>query len=172
MFKRLILPAIAMALLASLPAAADGIPDVRELAAKFPKAKPVVDAALKGDAKAMKKVGILYEVALRNHRAAARWYKAAALKRNARAQLLLANSYQHGRGVPQSVTLAFAWYITASDECGRDKLSDEATNGDFPSKGQWAEANEVSYLIRLALTQFAKTADCSEFYDTGTMKRE
>ena len=143
-----------------------------QLAERFPQARPFVEKALEGDAKASKTLGNLFEVLLADHTQAAYWYKMAALSRNARAQLLLANSYQHGRGVPKSNTLAFAWYMVASAECDEGKsLSPESFSGPDPSNDEWEAARETAILFRMLAGQYASAPDCSEYFDTGTKSR-
>ena len=169
--KQTIIAAAALAFMLAGPAFGAGDEKkARALAAEFPKAKSIVDAAFKEDAKAMKSLGVLYEVLRRDLDEAAYWYWSAALKRNARAQLLIANSYQHGRGVPKSNTIAYAWYMAAAGECDQ-ALHREAFNGPTPAKEEWQAARHVHLLITLVSRRFADQADCSEYFDEGTMKR-
>lgn len=156
--------------LASWPAAATEEQRAWALAAEYPKVRPYVADALKGNSKAMKTLGILFEVLVGNHEDAAHWYRLSALRRNARAQLLIANSYRHGRGVPKSTALAFAWYMTASVECEQATLSKESSKGPTPSEEEWETARHMSLLIRMLTAQFASKADCSEYFDTGTTR--
>ena len=107
--KRIMVAVVALTILAwpGLTAAAGDEQKARQLAAQFPNIQPHVEKALMGDPKAMKTLGVLFEALRGDHAQAAHWYRLAALSRNARAQLLLANSYQHGRGVPMSNTAGF-----------------------------------------------------------------
>ena len=141
------------------------------LALKYPKVSGRVDKALAGDPKASKSVGIMFEVLEKDHAEAASWYRFAAIKGNARAQLLLANSYQHGRGVPKSNTLAFAWYLTASAHCEPERLSPEAFNGPVPDDEELTAAAHVSFLIQMAEAHMGAESDCSEYFDAPTGRR-
>ena len=163
--------AFAVFTLASGPAMATEEQRAWALAAEYPKVRPYVADALKGDPKAMKTLGILFEALVGNHEDAAFWYRLSALGRNVRAQLLIANSYQHGRGVPKSTVMAFAWYMTAMAECEQAVLSEESFNGPTPSKDEWESARHMSMLIRMLVAKFADEADCSEYFDTGTTER-
>ena len=171
--KCIMFAVVALTILASpgLAAAPGDEQKARQLAAQFPNAQPHVEKALEGDPKAMKTLGVLFEVLRGDHAQAAHWYRLAALSRNARAQLLLANSYQHGRGVPKSNTLAFAWYMVASAECGQKDLAPESFNGPTPSKDELEAARETALLFRMLAAKFASEPDCSEYFDTGTKKR-
>ena len=67
--------------LASWPAAATEEQRAWALAAEYPKVRPYVADALKGNSKAMKTLGILFEVLVGNHEDAAHWYRLSALRR-------------------------------------------------------------------------------------------
>ena len=98
-----------------------------------PSIDELIAEAQNGDSKAQKDVGVVLEI--RGHlEKAAHMYKVASMANNARGQLLLANAYQHGRGVPQSSTIAMAWYIVASAMCDADGVSDEINNGPIPTE--------------------------------------
>lgn len=138
------------------------------LAVKYPKARGRVEKALAGDPKATKTLGILFEVLEKDYAEAAHWYRYAAIEGNARAQLLLANSYQHGRGVPQSNTLAFAWYLTAGTYCEPERFHPESVNGPAPGKDELAAAGYISILIQMLLAKLGAEPDCSEYFDAPT----
>ena len=68
--------------------------------------------AERGDRWAM--VGLGHVASLRGADSeAARWYRAAAARGHAEAQVLLASAYLEGRGVPRDPFLAYAWYHVA-----------------------------------------------------------
>ena len=160
-----ILAACAMLAAMSSQATADEEQRAWELVADHPKTRQYVEGALGGDPKDMKTLGIMFEVLQHDFEQSAYWYRLAALSGNARAQLLLANSFQHGRGVPESKSLAFAWYMTASAECDPGSLSAEAGNGPYPSDDEMAIAREMSHLIRMLIARVADMPDCTEYFD-------
>ena len=163
--KRMAFGIAALTLLGTsgLATAAGDEHQARRLTERFPNAQPYVERALEGNPKAMKTLGILFGTLLGDHQQAAHWYRFAALHGNARAQFLLANSYQHGRGVPKSNTLAFAWNMVASTGCGRNGLPTEVRNGLMPTKEEWDAALDVHRLIQTLMLKDAIQPDCSEY---------
>lgn len=69
--------------------------------------------AEKGEIQAQIFLGHMESMRERNQKAA-EWYARAASKGNAEAQVLLANLFLEGRGVPQDPVLAYVWYELAA----------------------------------------------------------
>ena len=97
-----------------------------------------------------------------NMEAAANYYKFAAARGNVRAQLLLANAYVHGRGVPESAMLAHAWYVTAAALCN-EELSEQYVMRDFATPEEIALSLEVGVMFMVLLSDVEP--DCSEYFD-------
>lgn len=90
-------------------------------------------------------------------------YKVASMANNARGQLLLANAYRHGRGVPQSSTIAMAWYIVAGSMCDDDELHSEINNGPIPTEESEMEtATDLAIMLGWFANRYGE-ADCSEY---------
>ena len=111
-----------------------------------------------------KTLGVRYETR-GNLEKAAYCYKMAALANNVRGQVLLANAYHHGRGVPQSVTIAFAWYMTASAKCKRKGLPAPSHRGPTPTAEQWRAGRDLHTFLFMLSSQGNPKPDCTEFDD-------
>jgi hypothetical protein len=75
------------------------------------------DAALKGEAEAQFRVGLLYyggKGVAQDYRQAALWYGKAAEQGHSKAQNNLAVLYAQGQGVPQDVVTAYMWFNVAA----------------------------------------------------------
>ena len=120
--------------------------------------------AVQGDTYYQKSIGIFHELS-GDLEEAAHWYKTASIMNNARAQLLLANAYQHGRGVPQSPMIGAAWYMLATINCERTEASDEALNGPSPSEHEVAVAADIALLFRSLINAAGSSPDCTEYDD-------
>ena len=140
-----------------------GVLLLRPAAAEDLSYEEIFARAEQGNAFYQKTVGTIHE-ANDDLKGAAHWYKMAALMNNVRAQLLLANAYQHGRGVPQSPTVAVAWYMVASVNCGRKQLSVEAFNGPLPSAQELEVAGEIAVFLSMLVGENGPP-DCEEYDD-------
>ncbi|MCX7044997.1 MAG: protein kinase [Candidatus Sumerlaeota bacterium] len=75
-------------------------------------------AAEAGNAKAMRKIGVLYEngqAVAQDYKQAMQWYSKAAENGNARAMNNIGNLYNGGHGVLKDYALAMQWYRKAAD---------------------------------------------------------
>ena len=106
-----------------------------------------------------KTLGIVHELQ-GDLEGAANYYKFAATKGNARAQLLLANAYIHGRGVPKSTMMAHTWYVTASVMCD-EEISEQYVLRHLATPDEIDLSTEVGVLILTILS--AVEPDCSEY---------
>ena len=145
-----IVPVIVIALLLALPAAAQSVDEI-------------IDKAEQGDRAAQKNLGILYETTLGNLPKAAIWYKRAAFNGLVRAQELLANAYQHGRGVPESLMLAYAWYTAASILCEGDGLSRDFIRVSMLTDEDKEIGGEVA--ISILFMMEGKDPSCEEYFE-------
>jgi hypothetical protein len=90
-------------------------------------AKPLRDAAEKGDANAQYCLGLLYSGGRgglpKGYSEAAKWYRRAANQGHKSAMLFLGLSYRNGQGVPTDYVLAYKWFSLAA---ARDRSMAEA----------------------------------------------
>lgn len=112
----------ALALVFALPVQADNDVSKQAKAAyqrgDYAEAKRLIEPeALKGDAKAQTRLGVLYEKGrgvAQNYALARQWFEKAAAQYNASAQYNLGILYEDGRGVAKNYALARQWFEKAS----------------------------------------------------------
>lgn len=93
---------------------------------------------------------------------AANYYKLAAAWGNARAQLLLANAYMHGRGVSQSTLMAHTWYMVASIMCD-ENLSEEYALRNRITSSEIELSIDLGVMIQQLIESRKEHQDCSEY---------
>ena len=122
----------------------------------------LVRKAEQGDAFAQKELGDVYKA--RGELAEAfYWYRIGAFNGNARAQLELANAYQHGHGIRRSLMLAHLWYTVAAVICGKDETSDEFLLSGWVTETNRYESMQAGAAILHLMIVSGRERSCLEY---------
>ena len=130
---------------------------------KRPTRQEITLAANAGDSWSQKSLGVIYELG-GDLETAATWYKRSAHLNNARGQLLLGNAYQHGRGVPRDLALAFAWYSVAAFMCDQVNLHPEFSLFETITKNELIAGREIGASLVVLLMNSGNEGSCEEYY--------
>lgn len=90
-------------------------------------------------------------------------YFRSAILNNARAQLFVANAYEHGRGVEQNLTLALAWYYAAALLCSDPGISPEFSSWNVMTNEQRDTASVVGFTFSEILRR-SGIPNCEDYY--------
>lgn len=91
------------------------------------------------------------------------YYFNASIRNNGRAQLLLANAYEHGRGTEKDLILSYAWYSAASVLCDDPEISPEFTSWGEMTVDQMDTAVSVGATLIVLLRNLGET-NCEEYF--------
>ncbi|WP_165391420.1 tetratricopeptide repeat protein [Fluviicoccus keumensis] len=114
----------------------------------FAKAKAMIEpAARSGDAASMTLMGRILDEGMAQPATAVNWYRQAAEKGFAEAQVQLAELYDAGEGVPQDIEIAVIWYEKAAAQGNEDAL---VALGQHYSVDLNHKKSAVTYYLRAA----------------------